>query len=177
MKYAIEKSKEISLERLIFSLGIRHIGQENAKLLSYNIKSIDGLIKIDANFRFNNFLNIDGIGETQINSLKKFFSQGINLKIIREIAKYIKISKSTENKDGKFKNINFMFTGKLDGISRAEAKSMIEKNSGKIISTVTNKLNYLISGEKPTNKKIEKAKELNIKIINQKDFIKLLNKI
>ena len=177
LKYAIEKSKEISLERLIFSLGIRHIGQENAKLLSYNIKSIDGLIKIDANFRFNNFLNIDGIGETQINSLKKFFSQDINLKIIREIAKYIKISKSTENKDGKFKNINFMFTGKLDGISRAEAKSMIEKNSGKIISTVTNKLNYLISGEKPTNKKIEKAKELNIKIINQKDFIKLLNKI
>ena len=177
LKYAIEKSKEISLERLIFSLGIRHIGQENAKLLSYNIKSIDGLIKIDANFRFNNFLNIDGIGETQINSLKKFFSQDINLKIIREIAKYIKISKSTENKYGKFKNINFMFTGKLDGISRAEAKSMIEKNSGKIISTVTNKLNYLISGEKPTNKKIEKAKELNIKIINQKDFIKLLNKI
>ena len=177
LKYAIEKSKEISLERLIFSLGIRHIGQENAKLLSYNIKSIDGLIKIDANFRFNNFLNIDGIGETQINSLKKFFSQDINLKIIREIAKYIKISKSTGNKDGKFKNINFMFTGKLDGISRAEAKSMIEKNSGKIISTVTNKLNYLISGEKPTNKKIEKAKELNIKIINQKDFIKLLNKI
>ena len=177
LKYAIEKSKEISLERLIFSLGIRHIGQENAKLLSYNIKSIDGLIKIDANFRFNNFLNIDGIGETQINSLKKFFSQDINLKIIREIAKYIKISKSTENKDGKFQNINFMFTGKLDGISRAEAKSMIEKNSGKIISTVTNKLNYLISGEKPTNKKIEKAKELNIKIINQKEFIKLLNKI
>ena len=177
LKYAIEKSKEISLERLIFSLGIRHIGQENAKLLSYNIKSIDGLIKIDANFRFNNFLNIDGIGETQINSLKKFFSQDINLKIIREIAKYIKKSKSTGNKDGKFKNINFMFTGKLDGISRAEAKSMIEKNSGKIISTVTNKLNYLISGEKPTNKKIEKAKELNIKIINQKDFIKLLNKI
>ena len=87
LKYAIEKSKEISLERLIFSLGIRHIGQENAKLLSYNIKSIDGLIKIDANFRFNNFLNIDGIGETQINSLKKFFSQDINLKIIREIAK------------------------------------------------------------------------------------------
>jgi len=177
LKYAIEKSKEISLERLIFSLGIRHIGQENAKLLSYNIKSIDGLLEIDANFRFNNFLNIDGIGETQINSLKKFFSQDINLKIIREIAKYIKISKSTENKDGKFQNINFMFTGKLDGISRAEAKSMIEKNSGKIISTVTNKLNYLISGEKPTNKKIEKAKELNIKIINQKDFIKLLNKI
>ena len=177
LRYAIDKSKKISLERFIFSLGIRHIGQENAKLLSYNIKSIDDLLKIDDNFRFDYFLNIDGIGETQINSLKKFFSQGINLKIIREIAKYIKISKSSENKDGKFKNINFMFTGKLDGISRAEAKSMIEKNSGKIISSVTNKLNYLISGEKPTNKKIIKAKELNIKIINQKDFIKLLNKI
>ena len=175
LKYAIDKSKEISLEKFIFSLGIRHIGQENAKLLSYNIKSIDNLLKIDANYDFSNFLDIDGIGETQINSLKNFFSQEINLIIIKELAKYIEILKYSQNSEGKFKNINFMFTGKLDGISRAEAKSMIEKNSGKILSSVTNKLNYLISGEKPTNKKINKAKELNIKIISQKDFIKLLN--
>ena len=64
-----------------------------------------------------------------------------------------------------------MLTGKLSGISRAEAKSLIEKNSGKIISNVNKRLDYLITGEKPTNKKINLAKELNIKVIDQKDWM------
>ena len=69
-----------------------------------------------------------------------------------------------------------MLTGKLNGVSRAEAKSLIEKNSGKIISNVNQKLDYLIVGEKPTSKKINLAKELNIKIIDQKEWLKMLNK-
>ena len=66
-------------------------------------------------------------------------------------------------------------TGKLNGISRAEVKSLIEENSGITVSTVSNKLNYLITGEKPTKRKVESAKELKIKIINQDEFIKMLN--
>ena len=73
-------------------------------------------------------------------------------------------------------NKTFMFTGKLKEISRAEAKSLVEQNSGKIISNVNNKLNYLVVGEKPTNKKINKAKELNIKILTQGEWMKMLNK-
>ena len=69
-----------------------------------------------------------------------------------------------------------MLTGKLDGISRAEAKSLIENNSGKIISNVNKKLNYLIIGEKPTIKKINLAKDLKVKIINQVEWLKMLNK-
>ena len=68
-----------------------------------------------------------------------------------------------------------MFTGKLNGISRAEAKSLIEKNSGITLSSINNNLNYLVVGEKPTLRKINKAKELGIKIITQKDLLKLLN--
>ena len=68
-----------------------------------------------------------------------------------------------------------MFTGKLDGISRAEAKSLIEKNSGKIISNVNKKLDFLIIGDKPTNRKITEAKSLNIKIISQKEFTQMIN--
>ena len=68
-----------------------------------------------------------------------------------------------------------MLTGKLNGISRAEAKSLIEQNSGKIISNVNKKLDYLIIGEKPTPKKVNNAKELNIKIINQDEWKKMLN--
>ena len=69
-----------------------------------------------------------------------------------------------------------MLTGKLEGISRAEAKSLIEKNSGKIISNVNKKLDYLIVGEKPTLKKVNNAKELNINIITQDEWINMLNK-
>jgi len=69
-----------------------------------------------------------------------------------------------------------MLTGKLDGISRAEAKSLIEENSGTTVSSVSKKLNYLIVGEKPTKRKIEMAKDLQIKIINQSEFLKILNK-
>ena len=175
LKYAINKSKKITLERLIFSLGIRHIGQENAKLLSNNIKSLDNLIKIRSNYDFISLLNIDGIGETQITSLKKFFSNNENLNVIKELSKHIQLIESVEKTDGKFKNKTFMFTGKLEGMSRAEAKTVIEKNSGKILSSVTNKLDYLIIGAKPTKNKVNKAKEINIKIINQKDFQKLVN--
>ena len=80
------------------------------------------------------------------------------------------------NNDGLLKNKTFMLTGKLNGISRAEAKSLIEKNSGKILSNVNNKLDYLIAGQKPTTKKINTAKEIGIKIIDQKELIKMLNK-
>ena len=69
-----------------------------------------------------------------------------------------------------------MLTGKLNGVSRAEAKSLIEQNSGKIISNVNQKLDYLIIGEKPTTKKVNTARELNIKVIDQKEWVEMLNK-
>ena len=68
-----------------------------------------------------------------------------------------------------------MFTGKLKNLSRAEAKSLVEKNSGSIVSSINKKLNYLVIGEKPTNRKVQQAKELNIKILNQQDWFKMLN--
>jgi DNA ligase (NAD+) len=124
-----------------------------------------------------NLLYIDGIGETQIKSIKKFFSNKINQNILKELKKNMKISDSISIKlKGILKNKTFMFTGKLKEISRAEAKSLVEENSGKIISNVNNKLNYLVAGEKPTAKKIKKAKELNIKILTQDEWTKMLNK-
>ena len=68
-----------------------------------------------------------------------------------------------------------MVTGKLNGISRAEVKSLIEENSGSSVSTVTKKLDYLIVGEKPTKKKVYKAKEFKVTILNQSEFLKMLN--
>ena len=87
----------------------------------------------------------------------------------------LNISDIKFNKDGKFLNNSFMFTGKLSGISRAEAKSLVEENSGSVVSSVNKKLNYLIIGEKPTNRKVQQAKELGIKILSQKEWLNLLN--
>ncbi len=175
LKYSIEKSKKVSLEKFIFSLGIRHIGQENAKLIADNLKNTKNLLKIDAKYNFQTFLNIDGIGETQVRSLKNFFSNGINVNIIKKLIKQLNISKVENKKTGKFIDKTFLITGKLNGISRAEAKIKIEKQSGKILSSVNKNLNYLITGDKPTVKKINKAKELNIVILDQKDFLKMLD--
>ena len=100
-----------------------------------------------------------------------------NLKVIQDLQKILKIRKTIENKkDGVLSDKVFMFTGKLTGMSRAEAKSLIEKNSGTIISNVSKKLDYLIIGDKPTKRKVEAAKELKIKILNQSELQKLLNK-
>ena len=79
-------------------------------------------------------------------------------------------------KDGLLKNKTFMLTGKLDGMSRAEAKSLIEENSGSIVSNVSKKLDYLIVGEKPTKRKVDYAKELSVEILNQSEWLKMLNK-
>jgi len=94
---------------------------------------------------------------------------------LKELAKNLNIENEVINKTGKLRNFTFLITGKLQNMSRAEAKSIIEKNSGKILSSVSKKLNYLIVGEKPTLKKVNQAKEIKIKIINQIEFNKLIN--
>ena len=175
LRKSIEKSKNIGLDKFIFSLGIRHIGQENARLLSQyflNIKNFNDLTK---NFNFNSLANLDGIGETQISSLKNFFSDQINLNVVKKLISILNIKNVSENTKGKLINKTFMFTGKFSSISRAEAKSLTEENSGKILSNVSKKLDYLVTGEKPTAKKVKQAKELNIKVISQPEWKKLLN--
>ena len=175
LKNSIEKSKNVSLQRFIYSIGIRHIGVENSKLISDNLENISNFLKIIKNRNFKKFLNIDGIGETQINSLKYFFSNQTNVDIVVELSLILNIKHQKLNKSGVLINKNFMFTGKLSGISRAEAKSLIEKNSGTTLSSVNRNLDYLVIGEKPTKRKVDQAKSLGIKVITQDELIKLLN--
>ena len=177
LKFSINQKKQISLERFIYSLGIRHIGQENAKLIAGHIKSSLNFLKLPEKMNIDNLVYIDGIGLTQIQSIKNFFLNKTNLNVLIELNKNLSIENAIPiNNDGLLKNKTFMLTGKLDGISRAEAKSLIEKNSGKIINNVNKKLDYLIIGQKPTIKKLSVAKELGVQIINQLEWIKMLNK-
>ena len=177
LKFSIDQKKKISLERFIYSLGIRHIGQENAKLIAKHLKTVEDFIKLKNVENIENLSNIDGIGITQIQSIKKFFLNRTNLKVLTELSQNILIENAISvNVNGSLKNKTFMLTGKLNGISRAEAKSLVEQNAGKIISNVNKKLDFLITGQKPTAKKINMAKELNIKVIDQKEWMKMLNK-
>ena len=177
LKFSIDQKKKISLDRFIYSLGIRHIGQENAKHIARYLKTVKNFLKLSQVRDIESLSNIDGIGSTQIQSIKKFFLDKTNLKVLFELNKKLKIKNSVLiNNKGLLKDKTFMLTGKLNGVSRAEAKSLIEKNSGKIISNVNKKLDYLIAGDKATIKKVKTAKELNIKVINQKELMKMLNK-
>ncbi len=177
LKYSINQKKKISLERFIFALGIRHIGLENAKLLSKHFISFKNFKSLYKTKNYDDLLNIDGIGETQINSLEIFFDNAINIKVLNELEQVLKIESFAEKKNnGLLKDKSFLVTGKLNGISRAEIKSLIEENSGKTVSSVSNKLNFLIIGEKATKRKVENAKRLKIKIIDQNEFLKMLNK-
>ena len=174
LKNSINKAKKLKLDKFIYSLGIRHIGQENAKLISEFLGNSSNFIKLKNPKNIEELSNIDGIGETQITSLKNFFKNDLNLKVVSSLTEILIFDKNfIKKKGGVFSNKILMFTGKLNNISRAEAKSIVENNGGKIVSNVSKKLDYLITGEKPTSRKIKMANDLKIKILNQIDFEKI----
>ncbi len=181
LEKAISKSQSINLDKFIFSIGIRHIGQENAKILAGFFGTIKEFCKIfDIKFRqkiLTNLLDLDGIGETQIQSINSFFSNETNLRITSDLINQLNIRNySTKHSGGKFSNKRLMFTGGFQNMSRSEAKTIVEENGGKVLGAVSKKLDFLIVGEsKPTKRKIDQAKQLNIKIILEKEWNKILN--
>ena len=181
LEKAIKKSKNISLDKLIFAIGIRHIGQENAKTLAkyfVNIKKFEELFSQEKREKILNLLlELDGIGETQINSLKIFFSNLNNLNNLVNLIKELNITDYKTNKTGIFYGKTIMFTGGLAKMSRAEAKALVEKEGGKILGSTSKKLDYLVVGDlKPTAKKVEKAKKMNIEILDENSWYTLLNR-
>ncbi len=140
------------------------------------MKNLDSFFNLSNKNNFDDLLNIDGIGDTQINSLKNFFSHNKNIIVLKHLKEILEITPEKQKfLSGRLNDLTFMFTGKLDGISRAEAKSLIENNSGKIVSNVSNKLDFLVIGEKPTQRKVNEAKNLKIKVITQSELIHMIN--
>ena len=114
---------------------------ENAKLLAKYFISFDKFKNFSKQNKYKELLNIDGIGETQVNSIKNFFSNNANIKVLNELEKSLTIKNAVaDKKDGKLQDKTFLVTGKLNGISRAEVKSLIEDNSGTTVSSVSKRL-------------------------------------
>ena len=182
LKNAIDKSKNIVLDRFIYSIGVRHIGQENAKILANFFKNSKKFSELfNSNKRksiLKNLDDLDGIGETQIKSIEDFFSNQKNSEIIQFLMADLNITNYHKNfKKGKLSNKNIMFTGGFKKMSRSEAKALAEENGAKILGTVSKKLDFLVIGNsKPTKKKIEKAKELKVNIMTEEKWYILLNR-
>ncbi len=181
LKNAIEKARHITLDKLIFSIGIRHIGQENAKIIAGYFGTIDKFKEIFDKSKkkiiYKNLIELDGIGDTQISSIENFFSNETNLRITKDLIHKLSVKNyKTKFKDGIFSNKKIMFTGGFKNMSRSEAKMIAENNGGKVLGSITKKLDFLVVGDsKPTVKKINQAKELKIKVLYEKEWNKLLN--
>ncbi len=182
LKKAINDSKKITLDRFIYSIGIRHIGQENAKILGAFFKTSKKFSELFNQKKrkdiLKNLYDLDGIGDTQVKSIEDFFSNQKNSNIIQSLSNVLDVDDFKKiNKKGKLSNKNIMFTGGFEKMSRSEAKALAEENGAKILGSVSKKLDFLVIGNsKPTKKKIEKAKELKIDMMTEDKWYDLLNR-
>ena len=182
LQNAINKSKNIFLDKFIYSIGIRHIGQENAKILGNFFKKPKNFSELFSQKKryeiLKNLDDLNGIGDTQIKSIEDFFSNKKNSEIIQSLMQMLNIKEMQKiSIKGKLSNKNVMFTGGFERMSRSEAKALAEEKGAKILGTVSKKLDFLVIGNsKPTKRKIEKAKELKINIISEENWYELLNR-
>lgn len=171
---SIENSKNNSLERLLFALGIRHVGSKTAKILAKHFKNMDDLIKVTEE----ELLSIKDIGDVIAKSIVEYFKEDKNLEIINRLKdlglnmKYLGSNEEINNEE--FGNKTFVLTGTLLSITREEAKEKIENLGGIVTNSVSKKTDVVIVGEKPGSK-YDKAIELNIPIWNEEEFLKKLN--
>ena len=167
---SIEKSKIISLDKFIYALGIRFIGEINAEILARELKNIDNFITLSKNTLA--LSNIDGLGPKAISSIKDFFTYNENLSLIKNLSKILDIKDSIISNSKNFFNAkSIVFTGTLNSVSRDEAKHMAKEAGAKILSSVTKNTDFVIVGDKAGSKE-KKAIELNLKIFSEEDFLK-----
>ena len=170
---SIEKSKNNSLEQLLFALGIKHVGKKVAKIIASHYKNIDNII----NATVEDIQAIDDIGIIIAESIKEYFNDKDNIDTInklKDIGMNMTYVGEEIEQDENFQDKTFVLTGTLSVLTRNEATNEIEKRGGKATSSVTRKTNYVIVGENPGSK-YDKAKELNINILTEEEFLKLIN--
>lgn len=168
---AIENSKSNSLDRLINSFGIRHIGAKTAKILAKNFNSLSQLMKAP----YEKLCAINEIGEVMADSIQSFFSKEQTKDLIKRLKAFGVEMENTinENEDTRFKDLTFVLTGTLPTLSRNEATEFIEKYGGKVSSSVSKKTSYVLAGEE-AGSKLDKALSLGIKIIDETEFRNML---
>ena len=178
---SINLKKTISLEKFIYSLGAPQVGQRTSNLLSKHFKNFKSWFESIKNLSngdikmYDHFINIDGIGPDVVDDIKNFFNKEKN-EIVRKLSKALdKIEeyKFTKQTNSKLSEKIIVFTGTLEKMSRSEAKSKAEELGAKVTNSVSNNTDYVIAG-KDSGSKEKKARELNVKILNENEWIKFL---
>lgn len=169
---SIESSLEIPFERVLFALGIRHVGETVAKNLAKHFKTIDNLIAAS----FDELIDVSDIGEKIAISIQAFFQEEKNLEIVNRLkAAGLQFEVvATENDSSALEGLSFVISGVFEKVSRNELKALIEKNGGKNTGSISAKTSYLIAGDKMGPAKLEKAEKLGLKIITEDDFLEML---
>jgi DNA ligase (NAD+) len=168
---AIEISKQRPLSRIIFALGIRHVGSHVAQLLENEFGSVDALKKAS----YERLAEIPGVGPRIAESIVKFFSENRNLEVIEKMRNSgVRMESAPKETAGKkLEGLTFVLTGKLDTLTRSEAEEAIASKGGTVSSSVSKRTDFVVAGKEPGSK-FDKAKELGIKIISEEELNEML---
>lgn len=179
----IEKAKKITLDRFLFALGIRYLGEQASfDLAKFTVSAckdkdhfdLPAFIKEITDFSLEDIKNIDGIGDKSGEMIFNWFNDEKNQKLLLDLHHAgIRLDIESFKAQGALSNQSFVLTGSLSTITRDQAKDLIKKHGGKIHSTVTKDTNYVITGESPGSK-LKKAQELNIPIISETEFLRIV---
>ncbi|MCF7843719.1 NAD-dependent DNA ligase LigA [Candidatus Gracilibacteria bacterium] len=168
---SIQKARNVPLHRFLFSLGIRHLGEQTAKDIAKHFNSFESLIKATRE----ELVHVEGVGEKVADSIIEYFNDVTNTKILSQLLPQLKITNEVKTEgDGKLFNKTFVITGTLPSLSRDGAKDLIEKNGGRVSNSVSGKTSYLLMGENPGSK-FEDATKHNVTIISEKKFLEMVN--
>jgi DNA ligase (NAD+) len=167
---AIETSKQAGLARLLFALGIRHVGVKAAAVLAEHFGSMEAIIEAD----YEAMVALDDIGQKIAESVIAYFSDEDNLRIVKRLDMYgVKMTEEkAERTATTLAGMTFVLTGTLDTLTRSEAGAMIEAVGGKVTSSVSKKTSYVVAGRE-AGSKLTKAQSLGITVLNETEFLAL----
>lgn len=166
---AINSSRTVPLNRFMYALGIRHVGETTAKDLSRHFSSLKELM----NASYEELSLVDGVGEKVAESLVSFFADSKNETLINNLLKHVTITQETVSQSKSLDSLTFVITGSFSSMSRDEAKTRIENHGGKVSASVSSKTDYLLAGEGGGGKRKD-AEILGVKIISEEELTKLI---
>jgi DNA ligase (NAD+) len=167
---AISQSKQITLDRFLYALGIRHVGEHVAVILANTFENLEKLFRTTTD----DLKAVEGVGPVVAESVVNFFKQDENLKAVNDIiGGGVRIPWEDNKKEGSLKGKVFVLTGTLENMTRSEAKKVIEEAGGKVSSSVSRNTDYLIAGSSPGSK-LKQAKDLGVEIIDETTLRQLM---